>query len=227
MGMKWLLISIGFYLFVHFYLIPTLNSAKHEGSQVQGTELEELAHLDKQVTSPLPAIRAEPQSQAPGKEYSSYTDKHGDEVIIVPARYEAEPESAPIQAAPQVQQRSNQQRAPLVPLASQQVSQARIAPLQAAPPVNLTLVAMNAAANAHTGMNVFESCRCNNGLAAKGDLKQEVLDKCAQPVSRQFTGSRDCSEIWLYNFGPNEFMQGVCFDGNRVNKVLSLDHGYR
>ena len=154
--------------------------------------------------------------------------KNGDDVIIVPARYEAETESASIKAAPQVQQRIVQQRVPQVyPLAPQQVSQARIAPLQAAPPVNLTLVAMNAAAKAHTGMNVFESCRCNNGLAAKGDLKQEVLEKCAQPVSRQFTGSRVCREIWLYNFGPNEFMQGVCFDGNRANKVLSLDHGYR
>ena len=226
--MKWLLISIGFSLFVHLYLIPKLNFAKHTASQVQSTELEELAHPEKQVTSPLPAIRAEPQSPAPGKEYFSYTDKNGDDVIIVPARYEAETESAPIQAAPQVQQGIVQQSAPQVsPLASQQVSQARVAPLQAAPPVNFALVAMNAAANAHTGMNVFESCRCNNGLAAKGDLKQEVLEKCAQPVSRPFTASRDCREIWLYNFGPNEFMQGVCFDGNRVNKVLSLDYGYR
>jgi hypothetical protein len=219
--MKWLLILIGVSLFVHFYLFPTLYSARRATSQVQGARLEEAAHPEKEVIYPLPAVRAELQSPAPGKEYSSYTDKNGDEVIIIPARYEAETESAPIQAAPQVQQRGDS------PLASQQVSQARIAPLQAAPPVNLTLVAMNAAAKAHTGMNVFESCRCNNGLAAKGDLKQEVLEKCAQPVSRQFTGSRDCREIWLYNFGPNEFMQGVCFDGNRVNKVLSLDHGYR
>lgn len=226
--MKWLLISIGFSLIVHFYLIPTLYSARHATSQVQGAGLEEAAHPEKEVTYPLPAVRAEPQSPAPGKEYSSYTDKNGDEVIIVPARYEAETESAPIQAAPQVQQRGVQQRAPQVyQLASQQLSQARTAPLQAAPPVNLTLVAMNAAAKSHTGMNVFESCRCNSGLAVKGDLKQEVLEKCAQPVSRQFTGSRDCREIWLYNFGPNEFMQGVCFDNNRVKKVLSLDYGYR
>lgn len=135
-------------------------------------------------------------------------------------RYEAKTESAPNQAAPQ---QKSYQVPPLVP---QQVSQTRNVPLQTPPPGNLTSVAMNAAANAHTGVNVFESCRCNNGLATKGNLKQEVLEKCAQPVIRQFSGSRDCGEIWLYNFGPNEFMQGICFDGNRVNKVLSLDHGY-
>lgn len=75
-------------------------------------------------------------------------------------------------------------------------------------------------------MDVFESCRCNNGLATKGDTRQEVLEKCAQPVSRQFSGYSDCREIRLYHFGQNEFMQGVCFDRSRVTKVLSLDHGY-
>ena len=226
--MKWLLISTVVFLFVHFYLFPSLNSARHAASQVQGTAPAKVPRPGKQVTSPPPAIRAEPQSPARIKEYFSYTDKNGDEVVIVPARYEAETESAHIQAAPRVQQRTVQQMAPQVtPLVSQQVSQTRIAPLQSAPPANLTLIAMNAASNAHTGMNVFESCRCKNGLAAKGDLKQEVLEKCEQPVGRQYTGSRGCGEIWLYNFGPNEFMQGVCFDGSRVNKVLSLDYGYR
>lgn len=33
--------------------------------------------------------------------------------------------------------------------------------------------------------------------------------------------------MWLYNFGPTEFMQGVCFDNSgRVKKVLSLERGY-
>ena len=76
-------------------------------------------------------------------------------------------------------------------------------------------------------MNEFESCRCKNGLASKGDRKQEVLQKCEQPVSHQFNNARDCREIWLYNFGPNEFMQGICFDNSgRVKKILSLTHGY-
>ena len=76
-------------------------------------------------------------------------------------------------------------------------------------------------------MNEFESCRCKNGLATKGDQKQDVLQKCDPPATRQFTSGRDCRELWLYNFGPNEFMQGICFDNSgRVKKVLSLAHGY-
>ena len=80
-------------------------------------------------------------------------------------------------------------------------------------------------ANSNSKMNVFESCRCKNGIATKGDLKQEVLQKCDQPAT-QYPGRSGCSEIWLYNFGPNEFMQGICFEGGRVDKVLSLDRGY-
>jgi hypothetical protein len=77
------------------------------------------------------------------------------------------------------------------------------------------------------GMNEFESCRCKNGLATKGDPKQEVLEECGKPVSAPTYVSRDCIEMWLYNFGPNEFMQGICFDhSGRVKKVLSLTYGY-
>lgn len=151
--------------------------------------------------------------------YEHYTDKNGNEVVVVPARYEAKNESVPVQAAPVHDHPAVSQ------LASPPVTQRMNVPVQAAPPVNLALVAMNAAAKAHTGMNVFESCRCNNGLATRGDSRQEVLEKCAQPAGR-FGGNRDCPEIWVYNFGPNEFMQGVCFDRSRVTKVLSLDHGY-
>lgn len=175
------------------------------------------------VVNPIqPAkVRVEqPVPQTTSDGYDHYTDKNGNEVVIVPARYEVKKEAAPTQAAP------TQDYSAVPPLASQPATQTRNAPVQAAPPANLAQVVMSAAAKAHTGMNVFESCRCGNGIATKGDLKHEVLEKCAQPVSRQFTGNMDCREIWLYNFGPNEFMQGICFDGNQVTKVLSLDHGY-
>ncbi|QWV96103.1 DUF2845 domain-containing protein [Geomonas nitrogeniifigens] len=164
---------------------------------------------------PVAMPATQPQEPTDTSGYEHYTDKNGNEVVVVPARYEAEP--APIQAAPQqtLPQRS--------PLPSQQISPTTVAPIQAAPPRNVVLVAMNAA-NANTRMNVFESCRCNNGIATKGDTMGEVLEKCAQPAIK--SGGRDCSQIWLYNFGPNEFMQGVCFNGGRVSKVLSLDYGY-
>ncbi|WP_224961204.1 DUF2845 domain-containing protein [Geomonas subterranea] len=175
------------------------------------------------VVNPIqPAkVRVEqPVTQATSDGYEHYTDKNGNEVVIVPARHREKSESAPVQTAPV------QDYSAVSPLASQPVTQKVNVPVQAAQPPNLAVIAMNAAAKAHTGMNVFESCRCNNGLATKGDSRQEVLEKCAQPASRQFIPASDCGEIWLYNFGPNEFMQGICFDRSRVTKVLSLDHGY-
>lgn len=177
---------------------------------------------DQIVVNPIkppevPVEQAVPQAGSDG--YDHYTDKNGNEVVIVPARYEVKKESAPTQTAPM------QDHATVLPVVSQPVVQNRNEPVRGAPPANLASLVMSAAAKAHTGMNVFESCRCSNGIATKGDLRHEVLEKCAQPVGR-FSGSTGCREIWLYNFGPNEFMQGVCFEGNRVSKVISLDRGY-
>ncbi|WP_183345900.1 DUF2845 domain-containing protein [Geomonas paludis] len=175
------------------------------------------------VVNPIkpPEVQVEqPVPQANSDGYEHYTDKNGNEVVIVPARYQADHQSAPVQTAPVPDYSA------VSPSASQPVMQSMNAPVQASPPPNLASIAMNAVAKGRTGMNVFESCRCNNGLATKGDSRQEVLEKCAQPAGR-FRGDRDCPEIWVYNFGANEFMQGICFDRrSRVTKVLSLDHGY-
>jgi hypothetical protein len=181
------------------------------------TPSQQIASMPSQQAS-VPATQAETQRAPSG--YQHYIDKNGNEVEVVPARYEApRAEPAPIQASPQqtLPQRS--------PLPSQQVTPATVTPTKAAPPMNLSLVAMNAA-NGNTRMNVFESCRCSNGIATKGDSKGEVLEKCAQPALQQHFTRGGCHEIWLYNFGPNEFMQGVCFSGGQVSKVLSLDYGY-
>lgn len=79
---------------------------------------------------------------------------------------------------------------------------------------------------ATAGMNESESCRCSNGLATKGDTKQEVLGECGKPFRISSNLRQDCSEMWVFNFGPNEFMQGICFERDRVKKVISLDRGF-
>ena len=92
--------------------------------------------------------------------------------------------------------------------------------------VSVTLWSCIAATNADAGVNEFDSCRCGNAIASKGDMKHEVLEKCGKPASVSYP-RRDCRLMWLYNFGPNEFMQGICFDNNdRVKKILSLNRGY-
>jgi hypothetical protein len=81
-------------------------------------------------------------------------------------------------------------------------------------------------ANAVAGINVFESCRCGNEIATRGDSKTDVERKCGKPAAKTSRTRSDCGDMWLYNFGRNEFMQGVCFDKSKVKKVLSLDRGY-
>lgn len=77
----------------------------------------------------------------------------------------------------------------------------------------------------------FESCRCAKGLASKGDSKEEVLQECGKPVAKhsgykRIRGSRMYVEEWIYNFGPNEFMQAINFDRDgRVVSVISLGYG--
>jgi hypothetical protein len=77
----------------------------------------------------------------------------------------------------------------------------------------------------------FESCRCANGLASRGDSKEEVLQECGKPVAKhsrykRIRGSRLYVEEWVYNFGPNEFMQAINFDRDgRVLSVTSLGYG--
>jgi len=223
-AVKWGLTAVGLYLLGHFFLLPSLTSGRNPAAQVQDVKLEgePPAHNAPQ---PPPAV-AEPQGSAPvpAKDYFSYTDDKG----TVHLGNKAEPlgqkvpEESPRQFPPQAQPQSPPQ---LPQQASLHAPPVNAAPVPAAPPANLTSVARNAAANTLSEMNVFESCRCKNGLAAKGDLKEEVLQKCDQPVTRQ-VGNNGCREIWLYNFGPNEFMQGICFESGRVKKVLSLDRGY-
>jgi len=82
------------------------------------------------------------------------------------------------------------------------------------------------ATDAAAGADEYESCRCKNELATKGDSKSVVEQKCGPPLRVSYNVRRGCYEMWLYNFGPNEFMQGICFERGSVQKVLSLTRGY-
>jgi hypothetical protein len=71
----------------------------------------------------------------------------------------------------------------------------------------------------------FDTLRCNNGIVSKGDTKYEVLQKCGKPardesVYRKYSYSgRYINKVlnqWTYDFGPQEFIYLVNFDGSGI-----------
>lgn len=56
--------------------------------------------------------------------------------------------------------------------------------------------------------------RCKGGIVSPQDSFHEVRRKCGEPTSFS-TG------IWIYDFGPNEFVYMLKFDGGKVYKILN------
>lgn len=98
----------------------------------------------------------------------------------------------------------------------------------------------------------FSSMRCGKELVGYGDHAIEVLAKCGEPdhVEERVIyhvkkidyqrphARRDAhiqkevhvpvqTETWVYNFGPNRFMQEARFVDGRLKKVRTLGRGYK
>jgi hypothetical protein len=92
------------------------------------------------------------------------------------------------------------------------------------------------------------SLRCGTELASEGATKADVLLKCGQPMMRDTrevkvkVKNRDRSgedgdetsqsvtvtrviDLWIYNFGPNRFMQIVEFENGVLVDVRSGGYG--
>jgi hypothetical protein len=88
-----------------------------------------------------------------------------------------------------------------------------------------------------------QALRCGNRLVLEGDYVFSVLQKCGPPQYRderteyrslrlkgqgleqeQFVPVR--VEEWLYNFGPQYFMQLLRFENGRLIEIKNLDYGY-
>jgi len=99
--------------------------------------------------------------------------------------------------------------------------------------------------------HAFSSMRCGNGLVGYGDHAIEVLAKCGEPdyVDERVVyhvkkidhkdphARRDAhikkeihvpvsTETWVYNFGPNRFMQEARFVDGRLEGVHTLGRGF-
>ncbi len=73
--------------------------------------------------------------------------------------------------------------------------------------------------------------RCGSALISRDDHSQEVLDKCGEPVSRDFVGYREVLDIYGFyhevpveewTYGPRHGMYHFLrFEGNRLKKIDS------
>ncbi len=98
----------------------------------------------------------------------------------------------------------------------------------------LLFVVLLVIANTALADNTTYSLSCQKGIVSPGDSKYQVLQKCGQPafVNTVYSHFRfdgrlyHSSEQWTFNFGPNEFLYYVYFDGNNVSLIISgNDHG--
>lgn len=107
----------------------------------------------------------------------------------------------------------------------------------------LTLVGLFATADAW-------SMRCKSYVIDTGMPKMEVVQKCGEPSSRDTRTERRTMRVresqrrdynkssvevereieitvdeWIYNFGPNQFMQQLIFENGKVVQIRDLGYG--
>jgi hypothetical protein len=73
-----------------------------------------------------------------------------------------------------------------------------------------------------------DTLRCGSQLISVGDRSSEVLQKCGEPVSRDFLGykrsadRREEFQVQEWTYGPNGGMyQYLRFEGNRLKQITS------
>lgn len=74
--------------------------------------------------------------------------------------------------------------------------------------------------NIHLGFAAEEASTimCDNGIVNIGDLDVVVQDKCGEPDSKKM-------DVWVYNFGPDEPVYTVIFNGGQVVRILEDEWG--
>lgn len=86
--------------------------------------------------------------------------------------------------------------------------------------------------------------RCGNRLVSVGEPQTAVWHKCGEPDTADwrmnyrvipgydaFGFARPVyvpvmTEVWVYNFGPQRFMQEMSFEDGRLVAIESLGYGY-
>ena len=69
------------------------------------------------------------------------------------------------------------------------------------------------------------SLDCSGGTVLTGDSKDSVREKCGDPQKVAPREGKWSPDIWIYNFGPSEFLYYVTFTNDRVERIQTGDYG--
>jgi hypothetical protein len=65
-----------------------------------------------------------------------------------------------------------------------------------------------------------DSLSCPGGIVNIGDTRFSVLEKCGKP-----TFADNYGDLWVYDFGPEEFVRYVTFVGDEVERIQVGGYG--
>lgn len=65
--------------------------------------------------------------------------------------------------------------------------------------------------------------RCGQNLIVVGDLAARVLEVCGEPHAIQYEFGGD---LWIYNFGPTEFLKILTIRDGEVRRIQTGDYGF-
>jgi len=66
----------------------------------------------------------------------------------------------------------------------------------------------------------YDVIQCGGGLVSIGDSKYSVSEKCGKP-----TYEEDFGNVWIYDYGPGEFVRYITFVDDRVERIQMGDYG--
>ena len=61
---------------------------------------------------------------------------------------------------------------------------------------------------------------CNGEIVSIGDDKAAVEHRCGRPSTMEQSG-----RVWIYNFGPTEFLYYLTFANDRLERIQTGDRG--
>jgi hypothetical protein len=62
--------------------------------------------------------------------------------------------------------------------------------------------------------------QCRGGLVSIGDSRFSVLEKCGEPTYQE-----DFGNVWIYDYGPKEFVRYITFIEDTVERVQMGGYG--